>query len=639
MKTLLLTLALALPGWGAITFNSVANDSFAGSGVSSRTWNHTVAAGNYRGFWVTSDMVGNGNPTSVKFAGVALTVVPGITGCTSAPWSCQTWWMPNPPVGTFPVVVTFPATDQSFHGGVFSSIVLNGVNQDLPSVLNSLDAVAVTNNTITTSVTTVAANDWIIGHALSQNGTLTAANGQTESINVATAGALTAAAGYLGPVSAGANTMGWTRSGGTGDHGVVLVAVKPFTANPTSSGVHTTSFAPAPRPYATSIFNTANGTGDTQMGTWVSAATRAGPWNGGSIIVQYNDGIGNGCVSRNICLTELLTYDPVAPSATFGLVNDMSSYGGSSGQDCYDGVHEMKSRKPFSLNGVLYLPIFCMTHGSPFDAFASGLIMSPDGGAHWCNYKTFQAGGNTCTSANWKADGDNPVDAAGFQWPLADGTNKMTRLMHVEFLCQENTNCPVAAGVDPAYLYLAAFPSSNTSLELYMSRVAKSLGTAIMLPANYDVVSNPSGPVWTAAGASGQPAADISGGVVQAVGVLAASSWSYLKDFGVFSMWNQSNGTLSTTAGFATAPTPWGPWTKAPDFVTGQATILGFPGPLAGLCPKYNGGRVGCTVLGNGASNTDTVLTEFDLGPQGPTWVAGTVDPIHWMLMRRALER
>ena len=38
--------------------------------------------------------------------------------------------MVNPPVGAFNVVVSFPATDQNYHAGAFSSISLFGVNPD-----------------------------------------------------------------------------------------------------------------------------------------------------------------------------------------------------------------------------------------------------------------------------------------------------------------------------------------------------------------------------------------------------------------------------------------------------------------------------------------------------------------------------
>jgi hypothetical protein len=638
MKTLFLFLALALPGWGEITVDATASGvTQTAVGFTGQTWSHTVGTCDHRAlFVVVTGISGDGtNPqvlSSVKVAGVSNSFVRRAGGN----WTLEIWEMVNPPSGAFNVVVVVapPASTDSFDAMIYRSISFCGVNPDTPTVLNSVDAFNSNTNALTTSVTSTVAGTALLAAAVANNGDLTLANGQTEIASNIQAGAVSTSIGYKLNVGVGANTIGWTRSGGVADHGTVAIAIKPFTGNPTSSGIHTTAYVPAPRPRATDILNTGNGTGDTQMCAWTSATTLAGPWNGGAIPCTYNDGIGLGCVSRNICLWKLLTYVP-GTSMTTGLVNDFASYGGASADSCYDAIHQMKSRKPFSLPGYLFVPIFCMSDGPPFDAFQSGFVISGDGGVHLNNLKTFSANGNAFNVAVG-ATGDNPVDAAGYAWPLADGTSKMTRMMLVDFMCQDNTvNCPVAPGVDPAYLYFIMLPSSNTSLEFYVARVLKSLGPLIMLPANWEVVTNTTGPVWSAA--TQINAVDVSGGVVQSAGSLAASSWSYLKDFGVFVMMNQSNGTLSTTAGFATAPTPWGPWTKAPDFVTGQATILGFPGPVAGLCPKYSGGRIGCTVIGNGASNTDTVLTEFDLGPQGPTWSAGTWEPLHWRFLRDGL--
>jgi hypothetical protein len=348
--------------------------------------------------------------------------------------------------------------------------------------------------------------------------------------------------------------------------------------------------------------------GDTQYCTWTGPTTLSGPWNGGALFCDFNDGqSGFGCTSRSICNYQMLTYDASTPSAAFSNVNTMDSYGTYAQVSCYDGAHQMKSRHPFSLPGYIFQPIYCMSNGQPYHGFQSGLVVSPDGGKHWCNYKTFQAGGtggvNTCDSGNWKATGDNPVDPLGFQWPLADGTNLTTRMQIIDFLCQDQTvNCPNAPGVDSAYLYFATWKSDNTGM--YIARVQKSLGPLIILASNWTFYSSGS---WVG---DSQSATDVSGGTS---GVTCCDSVAYLKDFGVFALLQHA---YSATQGLRTAPYPWGPWTQQANINVGDNNT-GFPSFVPGLCPKYTTpGRVTCTVFMNGVSGgSDLYIREYDLGP------------------------
>lgn len=609
---------------GGITFDHTSTGvAVTGVGPTTQTWTHTVSAGVNRALFVivnglgTSGGSGGGSVTSVVFAGAPASFVAKCGGN----WNCEVWEMVNPPVGAFSIKVTFPAMTSSFDAMTFSAISFLGTNQDSPSVLNSVDVTAGLSTVLSTSVTTTVAGTWLIGAAAANNGTLTAANGQTQIINNFTSGAVSASSGYLGPVAAGSNTFGWTRSGGTSSNGIVVVAVKPFIGNVIHAGVGSVASLmppppPGPRPYETSFYHVAGPSagGDTQFCGWTSATTRPGNWNGGAIVCNYNDGAGFGCSGNDICLYELTAYNPVTPSATLSVVNTFTSYGSTSATSCYDAVpapKQMKSRKPFALPGLLFQPILCLS-STPFNAYQSGLVVSPDGGAHWCNLKTFMAGGNTCTSSNWQAGGDNPVDAAGYQWPDATGVNKMTRMSIVDFLCQDNTiNCPVANGVDPAYLYCIMVDSLTT--HFYIARALKSLGIQIMLPANWTV--------WNAGSwdSTAQNATDVSG-TLGNVASYCCSGWVFMKDFGVFGSWQQGGGSVGGAHLFATAPLPWGPWSRVPDIPTGQTNTPQFQGPLAGLCPKYVGGRITCTTWGNSSTGSDLLITEEDLGPIGPVW-------------------
>jgi len=381
----------------------------------------------------------------------------------------------------------------------------------------------------------------------------------------------------------------------------------------------TTAFShPVMTPTFSSGFTVANPSGgDTQMYTWTTAATKAGNWSGvggsGSIVGVYNDGGGFGCPDnvsptwgRSICVYQITAYDPTMSSVTISLVNSMDSYLTSAASSCYDGVRQMKSRKPFAFDGVIFLPIFCMSGPVATPAFAgyqSGYIVSPDGGAHWCNYKSFNAhsGSPDCDSSNWQATGDNPVDAAGFQFPLADGTNKMTRMQIVDYLCQDNTvACPSASGVDTAHLYFITSPTANGNTA-YLIRVLKSVGwRGLMNPSNFEAYASGS---WSS---TLQNATDVSGGVALNT---CCSTFTFMGDFGIFVAWVHSS---TTSIPYATAPAPWGPWTSGGSFSIGGVQT-GFPGPIAGLCPTYGTpGRVICTIASS--PTEDLRLAQVDLG-------------------------
>jgi hypothetical protein len=581
------------------------------------TWTHVVNPGNNRALFVgivgtNSDTTGGGAPTSIVMDGVEPLAL--VSASATSAYFTQVWEFVNPPIGTHTLVAVWPKFIHTYSSIYIASISLFGVNQDNPTpVLPSID-LSTANLTTTATLSTSVAGDFLIGVAVSDGNrasSMTAATGQTEIIT-GSAGRQNVSSPVIGSIAykanvgAGLNTLAWTSSP-PAPAGITLVAVKPagdIIRSPVGEYSYPSQTRTIPRPYVTSGQDIASPSGgDTQYCTWVGAGTKSGEFGGGSIICQYNDGVGGlGCSpngGNSICIYQLANYDKTnIANTTFAGINNMTSYGPFAASSCYDGVHQMKSRKPFSLPGLVFLPIFCMNGpspsvGVPFGSYQSGIIVSPDAGVHWCNYKSFRAGGSTCTSANWQANGDNPIDATGFQWPLADGTSKMTRLSLVDFLCQDNTvNCPVAARVDPSYLYfITEFTDGATT---YLMRIHKSLGMQIMDPSNWEAYDRGS---WTS---TVQNASDI-GSCTRGPG--CSGTPYYLKDFGTFAVWEHESS-------FATAPMPWGPWTARPDITS---PFIGFPAPVAGLCPKYDvSGRVTCTVFVSPNSNLH--IYEEDLG-------------------------
>lgn len=582
------------------------------------TWTHTVGSPcNYAVLYVLiGGTSGGGDPTGVTIdSAESMILVKNISGLG------QIWEMVNPPRGAHKIVASWPSTVNGYDARYITSVSFCNVNQNYPSSTVGASISASTTATglssATATVITTVAGSMLLGLGFSGNATsMTPTTGQTELHNIKS-GYMHVAYGYQSAPAAGSNTITWTQSGGDTNTGMVLLALSPYATPLTIPGGRVSYSPPAPlmlRPYQNSTYNIpADSGGDTQFFTWTSAATRPGNWGGGSIVGTYNDGSGFGCTGSAVCMYEITAYDPTVPSATITNVNQLRSYTNGPNTACFNGIYTMKSRKPWAFDGVLFLPIFCMSGPPDFFAYSSGFIVSPDGGNNWCNYKTFNthSGSPDCDSSNWQPFGDNPTAADGFQWPAADGatTSKFTRMQIVDFLCQDNTiNCPVADGVDPAYLYFITAPNVNTTTS-YLLRFPKSVGwRGAMNLSNWQEYN-----AGTWEPISNNTPSDISSGVLQS----CCQSIAYLKDSTVFTSWQHLNNYMYT------AKFPWGPWTigaTAPLSYT-----QGFPGPVAGLCPKYGGGRILCTVSSSPGSQLR--LTELDLGPVGHAWSSGGGGP------------
>ncbi len=183
--------------------------------------------------------------------------------------------------------------------------------------------------------------------------------------------------------------------------------------------------------------------GDTYHFTAWTGPGNGGKFNGGRIYGSYNDG--SGCTGGgNIAFLEILAVDWKTKSNTrLACVNSMSGYGNAANTPpgwTEPGV-AWKSFDPFSYNGNLYWFVSRQEIANPWRVTMSTVITSPDRGLHWCNPATFAAGGGTCTSSNWQANGDPPPNAtSGMMWgAIGNYTSAMARPAIVQF-CQDQ-NC------------------------------------------------------------------------------------------------------------------------------------------------------------------------------------------------------
>jgi hypothetical protein len=298
--------------------------------------------------------------------------------------------------------------------------------------------------------------------------------------------------------------------------------------------------------------------GDTdQYSAWTPSNT-GGNFNGGHVYGMFGDGaFGGSNTGNHILFTELVSYDPANPANTkIVLVNSMESYGVASAGNCF-GVSpnfSCSGYMPFSLGDNIYLPVQSQDHGFPWRTLSSSIIVSPDHGLHWCNYLTYTSFHNTCTSANWKADGDMSLSDAGIQWVPAggdwDATGKMGKLTFVQ-IGQDGETPPIIAGVDTSFHYVLSNTGDNTNTihHIYAHRFKLDP----MLPKNWthwngkSWVSNPDDcvaiepPTWS-------NHTNFSQSVMYAV------------DHQMFYMSTDNDGTGGPLA-MAYSKKPWGPWT------------------------------------------------------------------------------
>jgi len=186
--------------------------------------------------------------SSVKFGGVNMTPVPGSAksrGSSSSTLRADLYYMLNPPVGTYTVLITYNGSVSYRAGGAIS---LKNVNQAAPEtvVTNSKSSVS----TISTDITVPNNGAWIVdvvGHSSSGSFTTSTTSERWDK----NSGYHTIAGGTKAVTTPGSNTITWNYSGGSGTMVHSLAAFAPsetvlvppartLTVSTTTGGIVTT---------------------------------------------------------------------------------------------------------------------------------------------------------------------------------------------------------------------------------------------------------------------------------------------------------------------------------------------------------------------------------------------------------------
>jgi len=607
---------------------TVTQDQGSNPGSTGFTTTFTVGNHNNRVAYILVSGLPVDSSFTTTYNGVTATLV---RSCANV-WNCAIYRIQNPTVGAHSFTASWTAwTSAQGYAAQISIFSVWNVDPTTPE-----DATASAGEgSAATSITTTFGNTVLLAVATCGNPGFLNPQGNvgTQIFTGAGAGGWSLAAqGYQVSVTAGVHTGIGYNCGA--QHGVVVAAIKPYlntTVLPQpQSRINLSVTGPggvSPRrslaltpiaitqvPQAPSGDGTATG-GDTNVCGWVPPSVYPGSINGGAYICTFNDGQGSdyGCPHSptNVCVYAITAYNTTTGVATIAGVNSMASHNVGGGianfTNCYDTIGAThgttaKSRAPFSMGTLLFMPFICLS-GDDFTTRQSGIGVSPDGGAHWCNYKTYLAhsGSPGCDASNWKADGDFPVDAAGYQWPLI--VNYMGDLQNIDLLCQgADTNCVYPQALDPLYLY---FQALDVNKGIYIHRVLKSLGMGIMNPINWQGWAN--GTWDTSANAVNVNDPNV-------VMNMCCSRIQYLSALGKFiSIVHASNFTNNQ---IATAPAPWGPWTFEAHTLAMSNSATGFPSFLGGSCPRYDTstGKVTCTVASNNNDGGNTLyLTEVQL--------------------------
>ena len=223
--------------------------------VSSLTWSHTVANqwGRMLVVGVQAELASSNacQATSVTYNAVALTKISQATTAAPASYDCVSlWYLSSPATGAHNVVVTFPA---AMDGGDAGAVGLWNVKAGAPDAFNSNFGLA----PITpTSVTTVAANSWLVdifgsGQAL---GDLAANAAQTQrwvkdGTATTSGGMSTMAAAAIGSAS-----MTWSQTG-INRFAHVVAAWQPGDITPPAGGAVTINGTAASGVGTTSYLN------------------------------------------------------------------------------------------------------------------------------------------------------------------------------------------------------------------------------------------------------------------------------------------------------------------------------------------------------------------------------------------------
>lgn len=577
-----------------------------GAGFSSTSVAHTIGTGPNTNLYCFNTQLGpyaSSNAPTWSIGSQTFNLTPATFGTPG--WQIQGWSLVNPTPGTGTINVSWsPNNDSS--GDASTLTCMSMFNAD---PINPFNVSAGASSGTSVSVTTTKPLCWIVSGLTSGSGVVVPNSG-IQMLNQS-GGFVTTTFTYVLQAAQGSNTMTFNQSAGT-THSIASFAINPITLTQTPAqhgllhgNISALRYNAAPVSTVSNTFyqGTASG-GDTNYTTLVSSAVLPGAYFGGAIIGTWNDATaGMGCATAggsDICMYQVLTYNPATGAATYALINAFTSAGVTNGDCLFDTAGTPKTRSPFSMNGRLYISIGCLKHGT-FEARQWGIFVSCDGGATWSNYATYTANGNTC--AGGTADGNFPTaSAAGFQWTAATN-NVFGALSIVDFMCgdQDNPNCPVAVGVDPTYVYFMSSPGAGI---VYISRLTK---TGDPMLAGLQVYTGGAGAnaTWSSTSSNAMS--------VQTTNMLNAgyAKMQYLKEYGVFFVWVHGGGSTITTA---YSNYPWGPWVQGTPMVVPDSGYQ-FPSAVPGLGPRHSGGHTFYTLFMNGvASGRDLYIREADLG-------------------------
>ena len=228
--------------------------------VASLTWSHTVANqwGRMLVVGVTSERAASNacQATSVTYNAVALTKITQAVTAAPASYECASlWYLVAPATGAHNVVVTFPA---AMDGATAGAVGLWNVKQGAPDAFASNFGLLA----VSTSVTTIAANSWVVdvfgsGQAL---GDLAAGAGQTQ--RWAKDGTATTSGGMSTKAVAapGSTTMTWTQTG-INRSAAAVAAFQPGDTLPPANVLSLSSVAPASSAYISGTTVYYRGTG------------------------------------------------------------------------------------------------------------------------------------------------------------------------------------------------------------------------------------------------------------------------------------------------------------------------------------------------------------------------------------------
>ena len=219
LTSALLGLVLAVaPSAAAITFDAASRAATTSTGRTSLSWSHTIGGGTDRvlvvGVAVEDASTTDANITAVTCNGIALTPVPNSkrSGGGTGIIQTQLFYLLSASLGAAgsrTITVTMQGGVDGISAGAVS---LTGVRQAAPqSVTTNVDTSGA--DSISTSITSPAANSWVVDVVGSGNsGSFTANSGQTERVDIAASG-MTGAMSTKALTSAGATTLGWAHNG------------------------------------------------------------------------------------------------------------------------------------------------------------------------------------------------------------------------------------------------------------------------------------------------------------------------------------------------------------------------------------------------------------------------------------------